>query len=77
MDTGTCTAATPGTFPALPSHPKVCVGVIPKPVTFVGVVMASAHQNQDNAAAFTAIAHGSRLAPPKDNPATTTWVVVI
>ena len=63
-------------FPALPSRPKVGDGVIPKPVTFAGVVTANAHKNQTNAAAFTTAAQQSRP-PPGSAAASITCLVVL
>ena len=72
----TTVAADHMAFPALPSRPKVGDGVIPKPVSFAGVVTANVHKDQANAAAFTAAARQTRPPAPSPNAVITCLVVL-
>ena len=50
--------------------------MIPKPVTFAGVVTANAHRNNTNAAAFTSVACQNRPPPSSQTPTITRLVVL-
>ena len=51
--------------------------MIPKPVTFAGVVTANVHKNNTNAAAFTTVARQTRPPPPAPSQAAITRLVVL
>jgi len=47
-------------FPPLPSHPRIGDGVIPKPVTWAGVIMHMGMKTNNNTAAFVKAAAASK-----------------